>query len=199
VRALLKGREPAKLWWVGVHLEMEMKELPKTLPSESFRASFLSQLGLPRFNDAKKAWERLEKLGCEPLFLLMDLEVYCSHVVGKRNNRRHCSGYIAEFLEANDSQAADAEKLAQRLTEDADRIERIKREPEFLQKLNLYTKGDRPNLPDEMRSYASWLNRVAAEIRDRFSLRDQPGQSIRWAADYIKSVTGEEWSREQAQ
>jgi hypothetical protein len=122
----------------------------------------------------------------------MDLEVYCSHVVVKRNNRRHCSGYIAEFLEANDSQAADAEKLAQRLTKDADRIEHMKREPAFLQKQNWYTKGSRLNLPDDMRSYASWLRNTAKEIRGTFSLRDNPGQSIRWVADYIKSVTGDD-------
>src|SRR5436309_1733878 len=131
-----------------------MKKLPKTLPSESFRTQFQTQLGEHRFKDAREAWNRLERAGCEPLFLLMDLEVYCSHVVMKRKKRVHDSSYIREFLETTDSLAADAENLALRLTADANRIEQMKREPEFLQKLNWYTTGVRLNLPSDIRSYA---------------------------------------------
>jgi hypothetical protein len=124
-----------------------VKKLPTTLPSELFQTEFRRRLGESRFRDAREAWNRLERAGCQPLMLLMDLEIYCSHVVVKgdkrldysghpvavkRKNRPHYSGYPQEFLQAKRTLADDAEKLARSLTDDANRIEQMKREPEFL-------------------------------------------------------------------
>jgi hypothetical protein len=95
-------------------------------------------------------------------------------------------------LKQRHSLAANAEKLAKRLMQDADEIEIINLDPELAQQLTWFTKGRKFNLTHELRSYSSWLKSAGGIIGGSFSERDVPGQSIRFLADWIRSVFGKD-------
>jgi len=164
-------------------------KLPVTLPSERFQKQFQRRLSESQFADAKEAWNRLQQAGCEPPTLLASLEIYCLHVAAKRN-ARPLDSYIQEYLEANASVVAEAERLAMDFEENANRIEQLSRRREILRELTWSMENRSSTLPGSLRSYASWLRRTAERIRSPYGLRDQPGQIIRFAVDYIEKMTG---------
>jgi hypothetical protein len=153
------------------------------------RKEFELRLSRSRFADAKEVRDRLQRAGCEPGVLLASVEVYCRDVAAKRN-ARPLDSYIQEFLEANVSIVTEAEKLAKDLEKNANRIEQLNRAPEILRELTWSTEDRSPSLPSNLRSYAAWLKNTAKKIRSPYLLRDQPGQIMRFALDYIKKMTG---------
>jgi hypothetical protein len=165
-------------------------ELPENLPSDGFKTQFQRRLEQSQFADAKEAFGRLQKAGCDPSVLMACLEVYSSHIEAQREGSPSDS-YIPEFLQNNDSLVAEAEKLAIDLEENANRIQQLNQTREIRRELTLWDERN-PNLTDDLRAHASWLKSTADKIRSPFSLRDQPGQVLNYASGYIKKITGKE-------
>jgi hypothetical protein len=176
----------------------------RSLPSESFKQEFESHL------DEFKARDKLnglENSGCDPFFLLMYLELYCSFdektgdraridpssgipVQGHGKGRR-ATTELEKFVKSKRSLAVALENLAKRLAKDADEIERVNSEPEVSRALSRYAMPP-VDLADNMREYISRLETASEAIERRWgrAFREDPGTILMFAADHIKTVTG---------
>jgi hypothetical protein len=167
-----------------------------TLPTEEFVQQFENELDqFGKKLGAKETLERLEKAGVTRFVLLIYLEMYCRLEIEIRLGRdsKRAAMSVAAFVESKRLLAIRAEKLSQRLSDDADEIERIDSEfdSEFDFAHELLRSADAVAV---MRDYISRLKPAAERLRKRWghSFREEPGEILAFLADHIKSVTRED-------
>jgi hypothetical protein len=163
-----------------------------TLPTEEFVRRFENELDqFEKKLGTKETLERLEKAGVVRFLLLIYLEMYCRLEIEIRlgGDSKRAAMSVTAFVESKRMLAVRAEKLCQRLSDDAGEIERI--DSEFDIAHELLRSADAVAV---MRDYISRLKPAADRLRKRWghSFREEPGEILAFLADYIKSVTRED-------